>query len=47
LNDLYLSGNKLGNLPISLTTEKTLSCGKLIILDDATLTMMDVRSADF
>jgi hypothetical protein len=35
------------NLPISLTTEKTLSCGKLIILDDATLTMMDVRSADF
>jgi hypothetical protein len=30
-----------------LTTEKTLSCGKLIILDDAILTMMDARSADF
>jgi Leucine-rich repeat (LRR) protein len=47
LNDLYLSGNRLGSLPISLITEKTFSYGKLTILDEITLTMNDLLSADF
>jgi len=42
LNDLYLSGNRLGSLRISLITEKTFSCGKLTILVDITLTMNDL-----
>lgn len=41
LNDLYLSGNRLGSLPKSLITEKTFSCGKSTIFDDITLTMTD------
>lgn len=42
LNDLYLSGNRLGRLHISLITEKTFSYGKLTILDEITLTMNDL-----
>jgi hypothetical protein len=47
LKDLYLSGNRLGSLPIPLITEKTFSGGKSTILDDITLTMNDLWSADF
>jgi hypothetical protein len=42
LNELYLSGNRLDSLPISLITEKTFSCGKSTILDDITLTITDL-----
>jgi len=39
LKDLYLSGNKVGSLSISLIAEKTSSRGKSTVLEVTTLTM--------